>query len=89
MFDLREWHIFYAPNDDNRICGVMANVFASSVADRWVEPPSGQTKDYKIGICCFPSKHASFRSKSKDWLAGNQDNMSKWGDISIRELVFQ
>ena len=56
-----------APNDENRICGVMSNVFASSVVDRWFEPRSGQTKDYKIGICCFPSKHTSFRSKSKGW----------------------
>jgi hypothetical protein len=78
-----------APNDENRICGVMANVFVSSVVDRWFEPRSGQTKDYKIGICCFPSKHTSFRSKSKDWLTRNRDNMSEWDDISIRELLFQ
>jgi hypothetical protein len=27
--------------------------------------------------------------KSKDWLARNQDNVSEWGDISIRGLLFQ
>ena len=32
--------------------------------------------DYKIGICCLSTKHAVLRSKSKDWLAGNQDNVS-------------
>jgi len=41
-------------------------------------------EDYKIGICCFSTKHAALRRKSKDWLARNQDNMSEWGDMSIR-----
>ena len=27
--------------------------------------------------------------KSKDWLAHNQDNVSEWGDMSIRGLLFQ
>ena len=36
----------------------------------------GQIKDYEIGICCFSAKHAAFRSKSKDSLARNQDNVS-------------
>jgi hypothetical protein len=27
--------------------------------------------------------------KRKDWLAWNQDNMSEWGDMSIRGLLFQ
>ena len=44
---------------------------------------SGQTKNYEIGICCFSTKHVALRSKSKDWLARNQDNVSEWGDMSI------
>jgi hypothetical protein len=28
----------------------------------------GQTKDLNIGICCFSTKHAALRRKSKDWL---------------------
>ena len=32
-----------------------------SVVDRGFEPRSGQTKDYKIGICYFSSKHAILR----------------------------
>jgi hypothetical protein len=48
-----------------------------------------QTKDYKIGICCFSAKHAALRRKSKDWLAQNQDNVSKWGDMFIHGLLFQ
>jgi hypothetical protein len=54
-----------------------------------VGPRSGQTKDYKIGICCFSAKHTILRRKSKDWLAQNQDNVSEWGDMSIRGLLFQ
>ena len=62
---------------------------ASSAVDRRFEHRSGQTKDYKIGICCFFAKHAALRRKSKDWWARNQDNMSEWGDMSIRGLLFQ
>jgi hypothetical protein len=58
-----------------------------SVHNPSYEPRSGQTKDCKIGICYFFGKHASFRRKSKDWLARNQDNVSKCGDMSIRGLL--
>jgi len=57
--------------------------------ERGFEPRSGKTKDYKIGICCFSAKHAVLRRKNKDWLTGNQDNVSKWCDMSIRGLLFQ
>ena len=50
----------------NRISGVMVSVLASRVVDRGFEPRLGQTKDYKIGICCFSAKHAALRRKSKD-----------------------
>ena len=65
----------------------MVSVLASSAVDRGFEPLSGQTKDYKIGICCFSAKHAAFRRKNKDWLTRNQDNVSEWEDMSIRGLV--
>jgi hypothetical protein len=42
----------------NHIGGVMVNVLASSAVGRGFEPRSGQTKDYKIGICCFSAKHS-------------------------------
>jgi hypothetical protein len=64
-------------------------MFASSVEDRGFESRSGQTKDYKIGICCFSAKHAVLWRKSKDWLARNQDNVSECGNMSIRGLLFQ
>ena len=73
----------------NRFSGVIVNVLASSVVDRGLEPRSGQTKHYKIGICCFSAKHTALRKKSKDWLAWNQDNVSEWSDMSTRGLLFQ
>jgi hypothetical protein len=59
------------------------------VVDRGFEPWSGQTKDYKIGICCFSAKHAALRRKNKDWLARNQNNVSELSDMSTRGLLFQ
>jgi hypothetical protein len=63
----------------NRISGVMLSVRTSSVVDRGIKLWSGQTKDYEIGMCCFSAKHAALRRKSKDWLAWNQDNVSRVG----------
>ena len=67
----------------------MVSMLASSAVDRGFEPISGQYKDYRIGICCFSAKQAALRRKSKDWLARNQDNVSEWGNMSIRGLLFQ
>jgi hypothetical protein len=41
----------------NRIGSAMVSVLSSSVVDRGFLSRSGQTKDYKIGICCFSTKH--------------------------------
>ena len=71
------------------IGGVMVSVLASSVVDHGLEPLSGQTKDYKIGICWFSAKQAALRRKSKDWLTRNQDNVSGWVDMFILRLLFQ
>ena len=65
----------------NCISGVMVSMLTSSRL--------GQTKGYKIGICCFSAEYAVLWRKSKDWLARNQDSMSKWGDMSICGLLFQ
>ena len=67
----------------------MVSMLASSVVDREFKPRLGQTKDYKIGFCCFSAKHAALRRKSKVWLARNHDNMYEWGDMSIYGLLFQ
>ena len=73
----------------NRIGGVIVSVLSSSAVDRGFEPRSGQTKYYKMYICCFSAKHAALRRKSKNWSARNQNNVSEWGDMSIRGLLFQ
>jgi hypothetical protein len=71
----------------NHIGGIMVSILASSAVDRVLEPQSDQTKDYKIGVCCFSAKHVALRRKSKDWLTRNQDNVSEWSDMSTRGLV--
>ena len=69
--------------------GVMVSMLAASAVDRGFKQRSGQTKDYNISIYCFSAKHTALRRKNKDWLAPNQDNVSEWGDIFIRGLLFQ
>jgi hypothetical protein len=39
---------------NNRIGGVTVSVLAFSAEDCGFEPRAGQTKEYKIGICCSP-----------------------------------
>ena len=70
---------------ENHISVVMVIVLASSTEDSGFEARSGQTKDYKIGISCFSIKHAALKRRSKNWFAGNQDNVSE----SIPGLLFQ
>jgi hypothetical protein len=55
----------------------MVSVLVSSAVNCGFESRSGQTKDYKIGMCW----HAELRRKSKDWLARNQNNVSDWSDM--------
>ena len=43
--------------DLNRISDIMVTMLVSSAVDRGFDPRSGQTKDYKIGICWFSAKH--------------------------------
>ena len=75
----------------NRIGGVMVNVLASREVECGLETRPGQTKYHKIGMCCFSSKYAALRSKtkSKDWLAWKQNNVPEWRDMSTRGLLFQ
>ena len=64
-------------------------MFASSTEDRRFEHTTGQMKDYNIVMCCFSAKHATFRSKSKDWLALSQDKESEWSNMPTSRLLFQ
>ena len=50
-------------------------MLASNAADHEFEPRSCPAKDYTIGMCCFHNRYTVLRSKSKDWLALNQDNV--------------
>jgi hypothetical protein len=71
----------------DRISGVMISVLASSVVDQGFESLSVQTKDFAIGICCFFAKHAALRKNT--WMSRNQNNVSEWGNMSVRGLLFQ
>ena len=64
----------------------MVSVLASSAVDRGFEPWSGQTQNYEISICCFSTKYAALRRKSKDLLAQNHNNVSEWSDMSTSGL---
>jgi hypothetical protein len=59
------------------ICGIMVSVLAMRAVDSGFEPLPGQTKDYKIGICCFSSKHAVLR---KNNLLNNTVNSNNYED---------
>ena len=64
-------------------------MLTSSAVDRGFEPRSGQTQDYKIGICCFSAKYTALKRKSKDRLARNHNNVAEWSDMSNPGLLFQ
>ena len=72
----------------NHIGGVMVSLFDSGVVDRAFETWSGQSKDYKIDICCFSDKHSAFRSRNKDWLVGNHNNFPEWRNMSTADCCF-
>jgi hypothetical protein len=45
--------------------------------DRGSKPWSGQANDCEICYFCLSTEHAPLRSKNKDWLAQNLDNVSE------------
>jgi hypothetical protein len=55
----------------------------------WVQALSGESKGYEIGIYCFSATHVALQRKIKDGFGRNQDNVSQWGYMSIRGLLFQ
>ena len=65
----------------------MVSVLVWSAVDCGFEPWSGQTKDYKIGICYFSAKQAAVKRTSKDWLARNQDNVFVRRHVYPRHVV--
>jgi hypothetical protein len=73
----------------NCIGGVIVSVLGSSAVHHEFKPRLGQIKEYKISISCFSTQQAVLRRKRKAWLARNQNNVSVWGEMSTRELLFQ
>ena len=71
------------------IGGVISNVIAFNMIGRDFENQSDQTKDYKIGVCCFFAKHTTLRSNIKYYLTLNQDNVFKRSDMPFCGLLFQ
>ena len=71
--------------------GVMVNVLASRSAGRRFQSRSSQTNGYKIGICCFSTKHTALKIKDNDRLARNHDNLSEWSGATClpHGLLFQ
>ena len=55
--------------------------------DHELDPWYDQTKSYKINICCFSAKHETIRSKNKTLLAGKQDKVTEWSNMSTRPLL--
>ena len=43
----------------------MVSMLATSVVDLGFKPWLGQTKDYKISICCSSAKHATLSVRAK------------------------
>jgi hypothetical protein len=77
---------FHVSSIINIVGRVMVSMFALSTVNRGFEYRSGQPNDYNIVICCFSGKFAAIRSKSKDLLTRNQNNVPKWSDVSTRFL---
>ena len=67
----------------------MIRVFNWIVVDHGIEPRSGQTKEYIIGIWWFFAKFMVLKSWIKDWLTQSLDNVSEWSDMSTCVLLFQ
>ena len=65
----------------------MVSVVALSMEGGGFDPRPGQTKDIKIGICCFSAKHAAFKSKSKDWSTQSQYNVFGYSGMSSYGLL--
>ena len=71
-----------------RIGGLMVSLLPSRLVDHGFETRLGQTKyNLKNGICCFSAKYAAWRSKSKDWLAQNYDNLYECSNGMLFQLA--
>jgi hypothetical protein len=62
---LKDWASFFRFYNRIHVGCVMIRVLASSAVERAFEPRSGETKEYKIGICCFSAKARSIKEKEQ------------------------
>jgi hypothetical protein len=51
-------------------------------------PDRVKPKIIKLMFGASPAKQAALKSKNKDWLALNKDNVSEWSDMSTHGLLF-
>ena len=65
----------------------MVSVLASSAVDREFETRPGQTKDNKIGIYFFSSKHAALRRRAMTGWLGIRIMCPSRADCSFSELA--
>jgi hypothetical protein len=85
------YSIFNCSSRGKNCIGVVIDIMlVSSVIDHGFELRTGQTKNYKISICCFCTNHAVLRSRSKDCLAQNQNNTkASSAEGNTREKFYQ
>ena len=69
--------VFFVDRHKCLSSGVVVSVLTSSAVDRGFESSRVNPRNIKEKL------------KSKDWLAQNQNNVSKWSGMSICELLFQ
>jgi hypothetical protein len=55
----------------------MVSVLASSGVDRVFQSRSGQTKVYKIGMCCISAKYAALRRKRQRLVAPESEQCTR------------
>jgi hypothetical protein len=55
-------YVVFLDHHANCLVGVMMSIFTSG---------KGQTRDYKIDICCCSVKHTALRSKRQPWLCAS------------------
>ena len=67
----RRWTLHFF----GQIDGLMVSVLILCLVDHGFQSQLGQTKDYKLGICCFSAKYTALKRKNKDLVAWNQDDM--------------
>jgi len=56
---------------------------------RWVRAPIGSNQMTIKSVAVASSARSIKEKEERYWLARNQNNVSEWGDMSIRGMLFQ